>query len=80
MAKRKIYEEKMKEKDEKRKKEEELVQIEEKKKEKIYQQHVSKTKNIAHVYKNQKETEEKKVALLNKVFSWLLLLFCNILK
>ena len=67
MEKRKIYEDKMKDKDEKRKKEEEMIQIEDKKKEKVYQQHVTKTKNIAHVYKNQKETEEKKIALINKV-------------
>ena len=68
MEKRKNYEDKMKEKDEKRKKEEECIKIEEKKKEKVYQQHVTKTKNIAHVYKNQKETEERKMALMNKVF------------
>ena len=67
MEKKKLYEDKMREKDEKKKKDDEMLLMEEKKREKVYQEHVTKTKKIAHSYKNQKETEERKIALLNKV-------------
>ena len=68
MEKKKSFDEKMQENDEKKRKEDEILKVQEQKKEREYQQRVMKAKNIASVYKNQKDMEEKNQALVSKVF------------